>query len=169
MELHVIGERKIGSGFRSYRSFSRKEVARLALGNQIDRAAQSAASVKARTAAAEDLYRAQLLASDASPINPTAEGIVKRNIVVEHERATGSAAANAAQRISLGRRVRGPAIGTAKESESGNQAQGLIHGQAGNRVHLSARQHLDALRCILLASANTISGDVDHLRDCGGQ
>ena len=56
-----------------------------------------------------------------------------------------------------------------KESESGNQAQGLIHGQAGNRVRLSARQHFDALRRILLASANTISGDVDLLRDCSGQ
>src|SRR4029077_3268456 len=75
-------------------------------GEDLDDAAEGVVAPDARAAAADDLDLLDALQRNTVPVDPAAEGVIDRYAVDQHEGAAGAARTDAAQRETLGRRVR---------------------------------------------------------------
>lgn len=106
---------------------------------------------------------------DAAPKDPSTEGIVQRDSVVEDRRAAPAAAADAAQEHALRGRIGGTAVGTAEEAESGDLPNRLVQGGSGARCDLRRRENRDARRRVRQTHFGARRGDRDGLGEGGGQ
>ena len=95
---------------------------------QLDRSGQRRASPDVGRAAAHHFDALDRRSRHASPVDPPPEGIVQRHTVLEHDRAARARRSQSAERDSLRGRVGGAAARPAKERESRDRAEGVVHG-----------------------------------------
>src|SRR5262249_11119570 len=99
---------------------------RRAARENLNDSAQSRVAVEIGAAPFNDLYTIDIHLRNATPIDPTAEGIVQGIAVQQHKRATRAVCAQPAQRDSLGSRICGETARSSKQAETGNLSQLIV-------------------------------------------
>ena len=127
-------DRALERPLRPERAVEVQPLLRAGAPHELHHARERAAPVAVRPAAAQHLDAVQRSAGHPAPVDPSAEGIVHGDAVVEDEGAAGPAASEAAQRHALGRGVGDPAARAAEQREAGHVAQRVVeHGGGGGR------------------------------------
>ncbi len=112
----------------------------------LDDAAERVGAVQIAARPADDLHPLDGSLRHLVPVNPAAEGVVQREAVGEHQRATGAGAREAAQGDALGRRIRNAGRRPSEEAEPGRAPQGIVHRAGAGREQLGGGNHRDAGR-----------------------
>ena len=118
------------------------------LADEVHHAGQRAVPVAVRGPAAQHLDTVQRAFGGPVPVDPSAEGIVQRDPVVEHDRAAGPAAAQPAERHPLRGGVGDPAAAAAEEREARDLPQRVVERRRGVAGQVLAREHGDAGRAL---------------------
>jgi hypothetical protein len=137
--------RGLGRPLRAVRGIEGQRVARRLAAQERDRARERGTAIEGRGPAAHHLDSAQSRVRHAPPCDPSAEGIVQGNAVVEDGGPGGAAAADASQGNALGRRVGGAAARPPEEREAGNLPENFVN-REGRRAAVLGRKADDAAR-----------------------
>ena len=110
-----------------------------ARGDDVDDAAERAGAVEIGAAAGGDGDGFDGLGGDFVPVDPSAEGIVHGDVVLEDEGAAGGSGAEAAQRYALAGGVLHARTGAAEEFEAGLLAELVVERGCGVVVEVAVR------------------------------
>ena len=136
-------------------------VGRRAYGNHVDHAADGARSVEVADAAANKLDVADGELGLLLPVNPSAERIVERHIVLGDEGAAGGGGTESAKADALRSGIGDERAGTAEKLDAGKLAQLVIEGEAGGGAQRLLSKQARSDRALQNAKRSAIRGDGD--------
>ena len=142
-------------------------VGRRAYGNHVDHAADGARSVEVADAAANKLNVADGELGLLLPVNPSAERIIERDIVLGNESAAGGSGTESAKADALRSGIGHERAGTAEKLDAGKLAQLVIEGEAGGGAQRLLSKQARSDRALQNAKRSAISGhgDLVDVRD----
>ena len=136
-------------------------------GNDVDDAAEGAGAVEIGAAPGGNGDGVERVGGDFVPVDPSAEGIVQGDVVLEDEGAAGGGGAEAAERDALTGGVLDAGAGAAEEFEAGLLAEFVVERDGGIVVEAARADGVDGVGGGGQVHGRARGGDRDLLHDGG--